>query len=829
MASKTSMPEVDPTPDLQEKLHQDLYREIFKHSPEPIAIISPQGVYLEQNAAHAELLGYSDDELKDQTPALHVGEKEFANILREIAEKGEYRGEVKSKTRTGELKYIDLSAFAMFGESGEPVCYVGTKRDITRRKLAEQALQRREAELADFFENAAVGLHWVGRDGTVLRVNHAELTMLGYTREEFVGHHIGEFHVDQSAIEDILARLQAGEVLENYEARMRCKDGSTKYVSINSSVYREAGKFIHTRCFTQDISERRGIEGRLALQYAVTRILSDSLEVADGAQKILRTACQTLDWEVGALWKVDASAGLLRCVEICHANSNLTPEFDQLSQDTAFKKGHGLPGRVWQSGKPFWIDNVVEDPNFPRAAVALREGLRGAFGFPVLVGKDVWGVLEFLSSEIREPDAELMNLAAGIGGQIGQFTQRRRAEQELEDLLKRESSARAEAEKANRLKDEFLATLSHELRTPLNAVIGWSRMLNSGRLDPETSLHAQEVIARNASAQKQIIEDILDVSRVITGKLQLHLRPVDLATVVHAALDAVRPALEAKEIRIDTKIDSNLRAISGDPDRLQQVVWNILSNAAKFTPTSGEVHISVRQSGTHALIQVQDNGPGIDPAFLPYVFERFRQADGSTTRTHGGLGLGLAIVRHLVELHGGMIGVENRAESQGAIFTISLPLPTGFLQVEILDRANAAFGARQAEQPNLEGLNILIVDDEPDALDVITVELVQYGANVTGVSNAEDALKLLEKRRFDLLVSDIGLPKMDGYELIRRVRKLEEGREKRIPAVALTAYARVQDRMQAILAGFSTHVAKPIEANELVTVVASLTGRLGKS
>lgn len=829
MASKTSMPEVDPTPDLQEKLHQDLYREIFKHSPEPIAIISPQGVYLEQNAAHAELLGYSDDELKDQTPALHVGEKEFANILREIAEKGEYRGEVKSKTRTGELKYIDLSAFAMFGESGEPVCYVGTKRDITRRKQAEQALQRREAELADFFENAAVGLHWVGRDGTVLRVNHAELTMLGYTREEFVGHHIGEFHVDQSAIEDILARLQAGEVLENYEARMRCKDGSTKYVSINSSVYREAGKFIHTRCFTQDISERRGIEGRLALQYAVTRILSDSLEVADGAQKILRIACQTLDWEVGALWKVDASASLLRCVDICHANSNLTPEFDQLSQNTAFKKGHGLPGRVWQSGKPFWIDNVVEDPNFPRAAVALREGLRGAFGFPVLVGKDVWGVLEFLSSEIREPDAELMNLAAGIGGQIGQFTQRRRAEQELEDLLKRESSARAEAEKANRLKDEFLATLSHELRTPLNAVIGWSRMLNSGRLDPETSLHAQEVIARNASVQKQIIEDILDVSRVITGKLQLHLRPVDLATVVHAALDAVRPAMEAKEIRIDTNIDSNLRAISGDPDRLQQVVWNILSNAAKFTPTSGEVHISVRQSGTHALIQVKDNGPGIDPAFLPYVFERFRQADGSTTRTHGGLGLGLAIVRHLVELHGGMIGVENRAESQGAIFTISLPLPTGFLQIETLDRANAVFGARQAEQPNLEGLNILIVDDEPDALDVITVELVQYGANVTGVSNAEDALKLLEKRSFDLLVSDIGLPKMDGYELIRRVRKQEEGRERRIPAVALTAYARVQDRMQAILAGFSTHVAKPIEANELVTVVASLAGRLGKS
>jgi CheY-like chemotaxis protein/two-component sensor histidine kinase len=354
-------------------------------------------------------------------------------------------------------------------------------------------------------------------------------------------------------------------------------------------------------------------------------------------------------------------------------------------------------------------------------------------------------------------------------------------------------------------------------------------MLNSGRLDRENSLHAQKVIERNAWAQKQIIEDILDVSRVITGKLQLHLSPVDLQAVVDAALDAVRPAMEAKEIGIETKIDANLRAISGDSDRLQQVVWNVLSNAAKFTPTGGQVEISVKQTGTHAIVQVKDNGPGIDPAFLPYVFERFRQADGSTTRTHGGLGLGLAIVRHLVELHGGTISVENRADGPGAIFTISLPLPTGFLQKEILERANAAFGARQAEQPNLEGLSILIVEDEPDALDVITVELVQYGANVTGVTDAEEALKALEKRRFDLLVSDIGLPKMDGYEFIRRVRKQEEGREKRIPAVALTAYARVQDRMQAILAGFSTHVAKPIEANELVTVVASLAGRLGKN
>lgn len=813
----------------QHILRPDLYRAIFTFSKEPIAIVDPQGLYLEQNAAHVELLGYSDNELRNQTPALHMGDQEFSEVVREVAEKGEYRGEVISKTKTGETRYIELSAFAMRDESGAPLCYVGIKRDITDRKRAELALQQSEADLTDFFENAAIGLHWVGPDGIVRRVNQAELDLLGYTREEYVGHHIAEFHVDQRVIDDILKRLQAGEVLQNYEARMRAKDGRIKYVRINSSVYRKSGTFVHTRCFTRDITERRRAEGRLALQYAVTRILSESLEVGESGVNILRTACETLDWEVGVLWKVDREAQVLRCVEICHANLNETPEFDQLSRDSAFKKGVGLPGRIWESSKPSWVDNVVTDPNFPRAPVALREGLRGAFGFPILVGDDVWGVIEFFSAEIREPDDELMNLATGIGGQIGQFTQRRRAEAELAELLERERIARADAEKANRLKDEFLATLSHELRTPLNAVIGWSRMLNSGRLDRENAKHAQEVIERNAWAQKQIIEDILDVSRVITGKLLLSLSPVDLTTVLEAALDAVRPAMEAKDIKVEAIIDPNLRVISGDADRLQQVIWNLLSNAAKFTPSGGRVEISVRQSASHVLLQVKDTGPGIDPDFLPYVFERFRQADGSTTRVHGGLGLGLAIVRQLVELHGGTIAVENRGDRQGAVFTLSLPLPTTDLHKEFLEKAALAFGETQSEQPNLEGLHILLVDDETDALDLITVELTQHGAKVTGVTSAEDALEAFEQRKFDLLVSDIGMPKMDGYELIRRVRKFEEGRNKRIPAVALTAYARVQDRMQAILAGFSTHVAKPIEADELITVVAGLAGRLGEN
>ena len=810
------------------ELGPDLYRAIFTHSREPVAIIDPQGFYLEQNAAHAQLLGYTDEELRNQTPAIHLGQEVFGEVARALAQKGEYRGEVVSKTKSGETRHLELSAFAMRTDSGEPLCFVGIKRDITERKRAEEALQRSEAELTDFFENAAIGLHWLGPDGMILRVNQAELDMLGYTREEYVGHNIAEFHVEKDLIEDILARLIAGEVVRDYDGRMRCKDGAIKYVRINSSVYSEGGKFIHTRCFTRDITERKRTETRLALQYAVTQILSESHDFIESAGRILHAACESLDWEVGVLWRVDRAANILRFVEMCHASEMKTPEFDKLSRNITFMKGIGLPGRIWESGEPVWIDNVVADTNFPRASVAAREGLRGAFGFPIKLGKDVLGVVEFFSPDVRKPDDELLKLVAGIGGQIGQFTERKRAEEKLAELLDSERAARSEAERANRLKDEFLATLSHELRTPLNAVIGWARMLQSGRLDQASANHALEVIERNAWAQKQIIEDILDVSRVITGKLQLNLTPVDLVTIVDAALDAVRPAMEAKDIKIETLIDSSLRLVSGDPDRLQQVVWNVLSNAAKFTPAGGKVEIAVGQNKAHVEIKVMDTGPGIDPTFLPHVFERFRQADGSTTRTHGGLGLGLAIVRHLVELHGGTIAVDNRTDG-GAVFTIRLPLPSGELRAESLTTAASIFKETQREPPGLQGLRILIVDDETDALDLISMELAQHGAQVTGVASAEEALQALKKENFDVLISDIGMPQMDGYDLIREIRKQEDGAQKPIPAVALTAYARVQDRMRAILAGYSTHVAKPVEAHELVTVVASLAGRLGKS
>ena len=546
------------------ELRPDIYRAIFESSSEPIVILDSQGFYLAQNAAHAALLGYSDEDLKNQTPAIHMGEQPFTEAVAKVVSEGDFRGEVINRTKDGETLYVDLTAFVMRDEAGEPICFVGIKHDITDRKLMDESLRRSEAELADFFDNAAIGLHWVDPNGIILRVNQAELDLLGYTREEYVGHHIAEFHVDKEVIENILNRLAGGEVLRDYDARMLCKDGTIKFVRINSSVYRDDGRFVHTRCFTRDITERRRTESRLAMQYAVTQILSESRDFSESAKRILQTACESLDWEVGAFWKVDREHGVLRAVEICHSTSRETPEFDRLTQNLPLEKGVGLPGRIWAAREPIWIENFARDTTLPRAVVASREGLHGAFGFPIILGQDVLGVIEFFSPEIREPDDELLKMVVGIGGQIGQFTERKRAEEQLAALLESERAARADAEKANRLKDEFLATLSHELRTPLNAVIGWSRMLGSGRLDSEGSKHALEVVERNAWAQKQIIEDILDVSRVITGKLQLNLSPVDLVAVVDAALDAVRPAMEAKEIKIETIIDSSLRLISGD-------------------------------------------------------------------------------------------------------------------------------------------------------------------------------------------------------------------------------------------------------------------------
>ena len=383
-----------------------------------------------------------------------------------------------------------------------------------------------------------------------------------------------------------------------------------------------------------------------------------------------------------------------------------------------------------------------------------------------------------------------------------------------------------QAQEANRMKDEFLATLSHELRTPMNAIMGWAQLLREGKLDAATTARAVQTIDRNARVQTQLISDILDVSRIVSGKLRLDVRPVELVRAVEAALDTIRPAAEARDIDVQTALDAGAGLVSGDADRLQQVVWNLLSNAIKFTPSGGRVHVRLVRIEPHVQLTVQDSGIGIDRDFLPHVFERFRQGDSSSTRPHGGLGLGLALVRDLVELHGGTVQASSAGRDQGATFTVKLPV-IGAVRPPAPELPPAApeSATMAALAGSLRGVNVLLVDDEADARDLFKAVLEGSGARVTAVGSGAEAYSSFTTSPPDVVVSDIEMPEENGYDLIRRLRGLPEERGGRIPAAALTAYARAEDRIRALRAGFQHHVTKPVQPAELVAVVASLVRR----
>jgi signal transduction histidine kinase/ActR/RegA family two-component response regulator len=406
------------------------------------------------------------------------------------------------------------------------------------------------------------------------------------------------------------------------------------------------------------------------------------------------------------------------------------------------------------------------------------------------------------------------------------------ARADAEIAYRAEQQARSDAEKANRLKDEFLATVSHELRTPLNAILGWSRMLRMGKLDQETFARGLETIDRNAKSQAQLVEDLLDTSRIISGKLRLDVRPVELVTVIEAAMDSVRPAADARNIQIRKVLDPNAGSVSGDPERLQQVVWNLLSNAIKFTPKGGRVEIRLERVNSHVEIIVSDMGKGISADFLPHVFELFRQADSTISREHTGLGLGLAISRRIVEMHGGTIRADSPGENQGATFTVMIP-PRSIRSLETSSpervHPSAAYDVQLNNLFALDGLRILAVDDQYDTLEMIKTVLTQCGAEVRTATTAGEAFETLQAWKPDLLISDIGMPGEDGFELIGRIRALKPEEGGTTPAVALTAYSRVEDRMKTLSAGFQMHVPKPVEPAELATIIASLAGRTGRS
>jgi signal transduction histidine kinase/DNA-binding response OmpR family regulator len=393
-----------------------------------------------------------------------------------------------------------------------------------------------------------------------------------------------------------------------------------------------------------------------------------------------------------------------------------------------------------------------------------------------------------------------------------------RHEAELRTSSEALKEREAQASAANRAKDEFLATLSHELRTPLNVVLGWVGMLRHGALRPERARDALEIIERNARQQAELIDDLLDVSRIITGKLRLNLRPMAFGPIVVAVAESLRPSMEAKGVALQIGAITDQSTIVGDPDRLRQTVWNLLSNAVKFTAPGGTVHVELSADPTHVRLTVRDSGIGISPDFLPYIFERFRQADSSTTRTHSGVGLGLAIVRELVELHGGTVDAESAGLNQGASFIVSLPAATG--------SAQPGKTATMPQAPRLDGVRVLVIDDDPNTLEMLTEALAAGGAHVTGADSARRALDAFEATQPDVVVSDIAMPGEDGLWLMHRIRLLP-GKAGRTPAVALTALARKEDRVRALKAGYQMHLAKPVRMDDLCSVIATLAERTG--
>ncbi|MEO7109018.1 MAG: ATP-binding protein [Polyangiaceae bacterium] len=623
------------------------------------------------------------------------------------------------------------------------------------------------------------------------------------------------------AIEKWTQALTTGETYE-VEFRLKLADGNYAWHLARAVPQRNsAGNIVRWFGTNTNIEEQREQRSLLALEaeigIAVTRTALLSEALSSCADALVRH----LGASFARIWTVDVTGKILQL----RASAGLYTHLD--GPHGRVPIGKFKIGQIAAERKPHLTNTVVGDPRVSDQAWAIREGMVAFAGYPIVLGNRLLGVVAtFATHPLSKAGISALE---SIANSLASVIDRLDAEAERERLLAITEDARSKAELANRAKDEFLATASHELRTPLNAILGWSRLLKQGLLDPVKSARAVETIERNANAQVRLIEDILDGSRIITGKLHLEVRSLDLTEVVRAGLDAVRPAAAAKSISLHVVLDPAAAHVKGDPDRLQQVVWNLMNNAIKFTPKGGAIEVELSRVDSSIHLVVKDNGQGIAPDFLPHVFERFRQADGTTTRRHGGLGLGLALVRHLAEAHGGTVHVESAGKELGATFTVVLPVEA--VQQPRPEAESTAFDSSKshpvAAPGLLSGVSVLVVDDEPDARDLVATLLKLRGADVTTAGSVEEALAVFEIQTPTILVSDIGMPTADGYSLIQRMRALRL-ETAGIPAIALTAYAREEDRRRAIAAGFQAYLAKPVEPEALVRAVSDLAKQSAK-
>jgi PAS domain S-box-containing protein len=659
----------------------------------------------------------------------------------------------------------------------------------TRLKDALEARLRSEGLLRDFVDNATIGLHWVQADGKIEWANDAELNLLGYTREEYVGHNIKEFHADAQRIDDILCRLTNNEEIHDYEAPIRAKDGSVKWVAISSNVLIENGTFIHTRCFSRDITGKKRFQQQNEFLLRATDVMGRSFDYGTRLNDLAHVVVPELaDWCVIDMATEDGYERLA----IAHADPEVERRSREIYEAWQIPAERDPVVRVMQRGEPVILPHIteayLEDLAVGKEALARLRNLtlRSVMMVPMFVQGRVAGVITFIGPRAgRSYNSDDLPLALDLAARAASMMEIARLYQV--------------AESNNRAKDEFLATLSHELRTPLTAILGWARMLSVGGLDEDTTRTAIATITRSARTQAALIDDLLDVSRVVGGKLLLVDEPVDLSDVVGNVWQAMRVAADARAIRINVKGLEERSVVQGDPTRLQQIIWNLLSNAIKFSDEGGRVDVTLEQGeGAQARLTVSDEGRGIPRSFLPYVFDPFRQADSTAARVHGGLGLGLAIVKYLVELHGGTVRAESAGAGKGATFTVSLPLA----------RHKVSAASEPELLADLRGVRVLIVDDDDGSLQMLHAAFTRCGAGVETANSVVAARTMLRQTTPHAVITDFAMPDEDGVALLREVRQYEA--LKHVPVFALTGFSQTEEQA-AEFAGFFRKPMDPME------------------
>lgn len=728
------------------------------------------------------------------------------------------------------LTYVVFSALR-----GEIEAHASTlTRLLEEKQRAELAFREADMRARRIMDSNVMGIVFGDGRGTISDANDAFLKIVGCTREDLIAGKVRwseltplEYRaLDEKALEDLITKG-----LETpYEKEYLAKDGTRVPVLVATT--RLEGQEERYISFVMDLTERRKVERERSALLAreqearaeaetlnrIGRIVSAELDLEKLLESVTSAATELSGAQVGAFFSISPGSKTQPRFEL-QALSGIPksaigeippPALTSLLQATF--SGEGI----------LRIADVVADKRYgrstPHHGIPLGHfPVRSYLAVPVSSRSGtILGALLLGHSETNRFTERHERVAGGIAAQAAIAIDNARLHRVNQDALR-------EAEAANRTKDEFLAIVSHELRTPLNAILGWAQLLRTGKWQPNQLAHGLTTVERNAKAQAQLIDDLLDVSRITSGKLRLDIQKVEPLLVIEAALETVAPAAEAKGIQIARAIDPATRPVTGDSGRLQQVVWNLLSNAIKFTPKGGRVEVSLAETDGQVEIAVSDTGQGIKPEFLPHVFDRFRQADASSTRQHGGLGLGLAIVRHLVELHGGTVTAESPGVGGGAKFRVRLPA------TEPMTESGLRRSAKPSKEPlpprALEGISIVVVDDEIDARDLLETILSAASAQVYTACNSREALELVKSKKPDLLISDIGMPGEDGYALIHRVRELSPGEGGTLPAVALTAFVRGEDRRRAIREGFQMHIAKPVEAEELIAAAANLTRR----